>query len=154
LGWEHGAADIERLLKGGELQSVASDPAAGARLLADARRHLSSVRSIKDSDPNAAFALLYDAVRKACSALLEVQGLRATSRGGHIAIRDAVLAQFGDLSGGEALRPYDRLRRRRNDIEYPDSSTSADADEIDEGLQRATAIVEYAERLMEHLPPF
>ena len=38
----------------------------------------------------------YDALRKAAAALLAVQGLRATSRGGHIAIQDAVRAQFGD----------------------------------------------------------
>jgi hypothetical protein len=87
-------------------------------------------------------------------ALLEAQGLRATSRGGHIAVRDAVNAQFGDLSGGQALRPFDRLRRRRHDIEYPDSATSVDADEVEEALRRAQDMVEFANKLIDHLPVY
>lgn len=154
MAWEHGAATVDRLLGQQELQRVVADVAAAARLLTDARRHLGSAAAIKNSDPNAAFALLYDAARKASSALLEAQGLRATARGGHIAIREAVLAQFGDLTGGEVFRPYDRLRRRRNDIEYPDGATSADEAEVDEGLERAAAIVAHAERLIEHLPQY
>lgn len=98
--------------------------------------------------------MAYDAIRKACSALLETQGLRATSRGGHIAIRDAVLAQFADLSGGEVLRAYDRLRRRRNAIEYPDNEASADTAEVGEAIERAEAILDFADRLIEHLPVF
>jgi hypothetical protein len=39
-----------------------------------------------------AYQLAYDALRKSAASLLEVQGLRATSRGGHIAIQDAVIA--------------------------------------------------------------
>jgi hypothetical protein len=34
----------------------------------------------------------YDTLRKSAAALLAVQGLRATSRGGHVAIQDAVTA--------------------------------------------------------------
>jgi hypothetical protein len=154
MAWEHGAATVDRLLDHQELQRVVADAAAAARLVADARRHLASAAVIKSSDPNAAFALLYDAARKAASALLEAQGLRATARGGHVAIREAVLAQFGELTGGEVFRPYDRLRRRRNDIEYPDGATSADEAEVDEGIERASAIVEYAGRLLEHLQPY
>lgn len=154
MSWEHGAATIDKLLADGELQQVTADLDAARRLIADARNHLVSAEMIKERDPNAAFAIVYDAIRKACSALLEAQGLRATSRGGHIAIRDAVLAQFADLSGGDAFKPFDRLRRRRNTIEYPDSEASADVDEVVEGLQRAEAIVGFAERLLEHLPPY
>ncbi|MFJ5292462.1 hypothetical protein [Streptomyces sp. NPDC088348] len=53
--------------------------------------------------------LIYDAARKALAAALENQGLRATSRGGHIAIRDAALAQF-EPPLGKILRPFDRMR--------------------------------------------
>ena len=62
-----------------------------------------------------------------------------------VAIREAVDAQFSRLPGGEAVRPFDRLRRRRNDIEYPDGDSGVDADEVDEALERATGIVDYAE---------
>jgi hypothetical protein len=52
------------------------------------------------------------------------------------------------------LRPFDRLRRRRNDIEYSDGDSGVDADEVDEALERATKIVNYAEEVIERLPVF
>jgi hypothetical protein len=85
---------------------------------------------------------------------LETQGIRPTSRGGHVALRDAVAAQFGALSGGQPLRSFDRLRWRRNDIEYLGGSRAIDAQEVDEALARAVAIVEYAECLAPKLPAF
>lgn len=154
MRWEEGRATIERLLRSGELQRVVPDIDSATALLKTARNHLSSATTICESDPEGAFAALYDASRKACAALLEAQGLRATSRGGHIALRDAVAAQFGSLAGGQALRPFDRLRRRRNDIEYPAGDSGIDLAEIDEALVRATEMVDYAERLVEQLPVF
>ena len=53
-----------------------------------------------------------------------------------------------------SIRPYDRLRRRRNDIEYPDGDSGIDLDEVDEALARASEIVGYAEKLFEELPVF
>lgn len=38
--------------------------------------------------------------------------------GCHIALREAVDAQFGGLPGAQPLRAFDRLRRRRNTVEY------------------------------------
>lgn len=154
VGWGQGRAEIDQLIDRGELQRVVPDPVIADGLLEDSRRHLRSAARLCDNDPNAAFSILYDAARKACSALLEVQGLRATSSGGHVAVRAAVMAQFGDLPGGKALQSFDRLRRRRNAIEYPGGATSADEDEVAEGLERATGIVQYAERLVGHLPPY
>ena len=69
------------------------------------------------TDPEGAYVLAYDAVRKAATALLAQQGLRPTSTGGHIAVAEAMHAQFPDVPG---LRSLDRLRRRRNQAEYPD----------------------------------
>jgi hypothetical protein len=63
-------------------------------------RHLISAEQLADDDPAGAFQMAYDASRTACSALLAAQGLRATSRGGHIAVRDVALAQFGHGSHG------------------------------------------------------
>ena len=50
-----------------------------------------------------------DALRKSAASLLEAQGLRATSRGGHLAVQEVVTAQFGATvrvfrSFGEDLR--------------------------------------------------
>src|SRR5439155_23310546 len=77
-----------------------------------------SAQTIMAVDPVGAYQLLYDAARKALSAVLENQGLRATSRGGHIAVFDAVMAQLHPPLG-QVLRPFDRMRRRRNEAEYP-----------------------------------
>jgi hypothetical protein len=64
-----------------------------------------------------AYQLAYDALRKSAASLLEAQGLRSTSRGGHSAVQDAVIAQFG--TSIRALRSFSRLRRARNSFEYP-----------------------------------
>lgn len=154
MRWEEGRAVVERLLADRELERVPSDLGGAKALLGSARRHLESARKIRDGDPEGAYATTYDAARKACAALLEAQGLRATSRGGHVALREAVVSQFGSLSGGEVLRSFDRLRRRRNDIEYPDGESGIDLDELDEALVRATEIVECAWKLEPELPPF
>ncbi len=46
-----------------------------------------------------------------------MQGLRATSRGGHIAIQEAAQAQF--VSTVRAFKSFGRIRRARNNFEYP-----------------------------------
>ena len=72
----------------------------------------------------AAPALVCDAARKALTAVLENQGLRPAARGGHLAAYDAVRAQL-DPPPGKALRPAGRMRRQRNDAEYPPSTAPA-----------------------------
>jgi hypothetical protein len=62
------------------------------RLLVEAASHIGSARLIALTDAAGAYQLGYDAARKAALAVLAVQGLRATSRGGHVAIQDAVRA--------------------------------------------------------------
>jgi len=154
MRWEQGRGVVDQLIAGGELERVTPDRDTAKKLLASARRHLSSSRKIRASDSEGGYAALYDAARKACAGLLEAQGLRATSRGGHVALREAVEAQFASLTGGAVLRSFDRLRRRRNDIEYPGGDSGIDLDEVDEALVRADEIVSYAEKLVDELPVF
>ena len=52
------------------------------------------------------------------------------------------------------LRALDRLRRRRNYIEYPGGDSGVDTDEVDEALERAEGIVAYAGEVIETLPVF
>lgn len=154
MAWQEGRVVVEGLLANRELERVPADRDSAHRLLDGARRHLTSARTIRTSDPEGAYAALYDAARKACAALLEMQGLRATQRGGHIAVREAVLAQFGSLTGGRPLRTFDRLRRRRHDVEYPDRDSAMDVAEVDEALERSEEIVHFAEQLIDKLPVF
>lgn len=117
--WERGAAEIERLLAAGDLETLTGAAANGEPWLTKARRTLASAEAIADTDPDSAFTLAYDAARFACAALLAQQGLRATSRGGHYAVETAVREQFdGKFSS------FGGIRRQRNDIEYPTVVTS------------------------------
>ena len=113
------------MVEQGRLDRVVPSPGHADRLLADAAAHVESALAVAGEDPNGGFQLAYDAGRKAASAVLATEGLRSTSKGGHI----ATIAAVRELGIG-AFGPLDRLRRQRNRLEYPDegdpSATEAD----------------------------
>ena len=148
MSWERGKSDIEALLRNGELERVQPSIRLAARMLAEAEAHLASARLLVETDPIAAFSLAYDAARKASAALLAPQGLRATSRGGHVAIQDAVRAQFSGDGGLPAFRAFPRLRRTRNDFEYPDVDTPGSSpQDAAAGIEDAQSIVDAAAKV-------
>lgn len=149
MSWERGRADIERLLAGGELEHVTPSDDVASRLLADAEAHIGLASRGVEDDPAGALQLGYDAARKTSAALLAVQGLRATARGGHIAVIDAVRAQFNERGGMEVFARLHPLRRRRNRIEYPDlDSPGVNEDDVRQALDTARQVVEAAKRLI------
>jgi len=88
--WQPGRDKIAELLDAAELQQVTADHRVAQLLLADAGRHLATAAAaLSSGDLSGAYQLAYDALRKSAASLLAVQGLRATSRGGHIAIQEA-----------------------------------------------------------------
>ena len=120
MTWEPGRDKIERLLSNGELERVTPDTAVARRLLADATKHLDTAApGLAATDPSGAYQLAYDAFRKSAVALLAAQGLRATSRGGHIAVQDAITAQFGATV--RTFKSFSRIRRAdlRIELESP-----------------------------------
>ncbi|MGH9113406.1 MAG: hypothetical protein ACRDZN_14095 [Acidimicrobiales bacterium] len=123
MSWERGRSDIERLIADGELEGVSSSDEVARRLLADAEAHVGLASKGVEADPAGALQLSYDAARKASAALLAVQGLRAATRGGHIAVIDAVRAQFDDRGAREIFGRLHALRRRRNRTPSPPTST-------------------------------
>lgn len=152
MPWKRGRETVERLLEDSELERVAPSADLATRLMEDAAAHLESADAIKSVDPTGAYQLAYDAARKACSALLALQGLRATTGGGHVAVQDTVREQFGPV-----FAPYARMRRRRRDSEYPDVNTpSVTAADAEEGIAQATDMVDAAAKLIEsgEVPPF
>jgi hypothetical protein len=152
--WEQGRATLVEMLARGELDRVPASRDRADLLLEQAQRHLSSVRAIAESDASGAYQLLYDAARKALAAVLENQGLRATSRGGHIGVREAASAQL-DPPLGSVLRPFDRIRRRRNQAEYPAAdSPTANPDEVDRDLPKVREMVDVAAKLLDQMSPF
>jgi hypothetical protein len=68
-----------------ELTQVVVDAELAARMLSTARQHLVSAEALARTDPYLAYAALHDSVRKSLAALLQIQGLRATTTGGHLA---------------------------------------------------------------------
>jgi HEPN domain-containing protein len=146
--WRKGEQQVVSLIEQRHLQQVAADSQTAAALLASAGRHVESARRTLDADPEAAYALAYDAARKSATALLAHQGLRPTTSGGHIAVVDAIRAQFPGVPG---LTSLDRLRRRRNQAEYP-NPTSYDpitVDEANDATHTAGECVSSVSRLLQ-----
>ena len=149
MSWARGRAEVEQLITDGELERVRPSPKVATRLLADAGAHISLASKGIQEDPAGALQLCYDAARKAATALLAVQGLRATTRGGHIAVIDAVRVQFNEEGGMAIFGRLHALRRRRNRAEYPDDdSPGVNEDDARNALDTARATLQATERLL------
>ena len=85
--------------------------------------------------------------------MLQAQGLRATSRGSHYAIQEAVNAQFTKPPPRDAFRPFGRLRRTRNQIEY-DDITPITSEDIEADTPAVRLLHATAAQLVEVLPVF
>jgi hypothetical protein len=145
--WNKGSEVIERLLDDRHLEAVPADAATVDRLIETARRHVASASGTAAGDPEGALSLAYDGARKTATALLAHQGLRPTSAGGHLAVVNAINAQFPGVDG---LKSIDRLRRRRNQAEYPDPRQydPVTADEVQDAIVAAAACIAAAEKLL------
>jgi uncharacterized protein (UPF0332 family) len=149
MTWQPGRERISALLDSGELDQVAADRGIADRLVADASRHLESAAAAQEiGDLAGAYQLAYDAFRKSAAALLAVQGIRATSRGGHIAVQEAVVAQFG--ASVRVFRSFGRVRRARNSFEYPDTDTGGPTlDDVDDVIGVAAKAHEAAATILD-----
>jgi hypothetical protein len=156
VSWETGSTRIQDLIDAGELGQVPPDGELARRMLGDARRHLATAAAAQSTgDLPGAYQLAYDALRKSAASLLEAQGLRPTSRGGHIAVQDAVTAQFG--TSIRALRSFSRLRRARNSFEYPSTETPGPSgDDVEDAIRVASELNDAASKILESgvLPPW
>lgn len=153
MSWPRGQDEINAMLDSGELGRITADLDLAKHLTAEARRHVKSAEVLASADPSLAYAALHDAIRKSLAAMLQAQGLRATTSGGHLAVQRAVRAQF-QASMGTLLRPIDRIRVLRHTLEYPDSPTWLSEDEIRDEIPYASAIVEAAAKAIDHLPVY
>lgn len=148
--WVRGESEIESLLAAGDLQKLTGEAANGGRLLEKAAITLETARSAVERDPDSAFVLAYDAARQALTGLLAQQGLRPTTKGGHYAVEQAARAQFGP-----GFRQFGALRRRRNELEYPERpGDDATNDEAAEAIENARTIVTAAQGLLDQVGLF
>ncbi|MBM6401117.1 hypothetical protein [Phycicoccus sonneratiae] len=142
MTWDKGAAEISEMVADGLLQEVPSSVEAAQALLTEARRHLASADLLADTDPQGAYSLLYDAARKGLAAVLQAEGLRATAKGGHVVLQDAMRAQF-DPPLGHLFRPFGRMRQRRNQSEYASTDNpEVTAEEVRSDLTKAIALLD------------
>ena len=147
MRWGDGEAAMKQLLADRYLERVQGALADGRSWLDRARQALEAARLIADAAPDSSIILAYDAARHACVALLAQQGLRPTTADGHKAVDDAIRAQFG-----ASLRAFGGLRRRRNELEYPDYPTEKPSPgEAAEALQTASEIIDAAAKILPNL---
>lgn len=108
---------LDDLMSEGMIERVPEDPTAATDRVAEARVHLVSVDAIAQTDPDGAYALLWDSARKAISAHMLVAGYRPRSDrpGAHRAV---VLYAQTELAGAPEVAHLDRIRRTRNRSEY------------------------------------
>ncbi|MFJ6483092.1 hypothetical protein ACIQK6_23670 [Streptomyces sp. NPDC091682] len=152
--WNQGRSTVDALIAGGGLERVPASREAAEAELVRARTHVGSARQLAATDPEGAYTLAYDAARRALAAVLQNQGLRATSRGGHTVIYEAVRAQL-DPPLGSMLRPFNRMRARRNEVEYRSSEAPAvTPEEVTADLAKVEVLVELAEKAIPNMPRY
>ena len=145
--WKRGEAAIERLLAVGHLSVLAKSVSDGSAVLEQARRRLKVAEAALSIDPDGAYTNAYDAARLAATALLAQQGLRPTATGGHRAVEEAILAQFG-----HGFAKFGMLRRRRHELDYPTATyAGASATEAHEAVDIARTFTETAEKIRPEL---
>lgn len=145
--WGKGADAVTALIEARHIQRIIADSQTAEALLKSARRHVKTAGTVVNDDPEGAYTLAYDASRKSAAAVLAHQGLRGTTAGGHLAVVDAVRAQFPGVPG---LSSLDRLRRRRNQAEYPDPASydPITIEESEDAVRVATECIASVERLL------
>ncbi|MCA2247569.1 HEPN domain-containing protein [Mycobacterium intracellulare] len=146
--WNTGRAEIAALLQRKHLERISGAAADGTYLLRQARQRLAGAHAARTADHIGAYELAYDATRHAVTALLLQQGLRPTTAGGHAGIAEAIDAQFGT-----AFRAFNRMRRIRNQLEYPRNTADLDlpAEDTDQALSDAEDTISAAEKLLDQL---
>lgn len=140
-----GSKAIAFLIKKGDLEKVEANLEGALRLFEQCSAHLRSAALIIEGDPAGSFQLSYDAARKSLTALLFIQGLRHTSKGGHIAIEQALTSQFPEELAFTEIR---WMRPLRNQTEYPTADRPiASEQDATQGLAAAIQILERARQL-------
>jgi uncharacterized protein (UPF0332 family) len=86
-------------------------------MLDTSARHLDAAERIYDGDLEGSYILIYDAARIAMTSILLLNGLRPTAHGGHVIVGEALRTMVSE-EDAQIFKRFDRLRSRRNKIEY------------------------------------
>ncbi|WP_375423135.1 HEPN domain-containing protein [uncultured Friedmanniella sp.] len=138
----------------GRLERVPPSREQADFLIRQARQHLQAATAIAKLDPPGGYQLAYDAARKSLTAVLENQGLRPTHTGGHVVVYEALRAQL-DPPLGAVITPFNRMRRTRNESEYPRlDRPGLHEDDVREVLPKVEALIDLAERILDQMDVF
>ncbi|WP_314171782.1 hypothetical protein [Streptomyces winkii] len=152
--WNQGRSTVDEMISRRELERVPPSRQSAEAELERSRTHAGSARELMESDPEGAYTLAYDAARRALAAVLQNQGLRATSRGGHRAVYETARAQL-DPPLGSVIRPFNRMRVRRNEVEYRSSEApSVTPEEVAADLPKVEALIDLAEKTIPQMSQF
>ena len=98
--------------------------------------------------------MAFDSCRKALAAILENQGLRATTKGGHKAVEEAVRAQLVPPKKAE-LDGFGWMRVLRNNTQYPSlEKPLADLDDTLLAQGFAEDIIVMARTVLDQMPTY
>jgi hypothetical protein len=148
--WQSGRQEVIAALRAGGLQQVTGGQATGDGWITQARRKYQTAQLISNADPESAYVTAYDAARFALVGVLAQQGLRATQKGGHLAVEQAVRVQFGP-----SFVTFSSLRRRRAELEYPSyPGEKVEEKELLDALRTVEDIIDGAAQLLPHLSIF
>ncbi len=140
--------ELDDLVAEGVVEPVAPDPETARIELEQARLHIESSAEIAERDPVAAFAIGYDAIRKALSAHMRDHGYRVTKGKGHHARTGRyAIAALDDPRLEEHLEAFDELRQLRNQSEY--DAVLLGFEDVSDALARADAIISAVEKDLE-----
>lgn len=114
------SASVDDLVRAGRLQRVEPDRDAAYDKLQEGKQHLRSASTIAEDDPPGAYALLYDAARKAIDAHMLAGGYRVPKDrlGAHATTAEYAVLFFTGGEYSEDVGQMDRMRRNRNRSEY------------------------------------
>lgn len=154
MTWTKGEDMVRQLVKDGELQHLTASVEQAEAMLDDARRHLTSASAIAEANPLGAYVLTYDAARLSLASILEAQGLRATNDGGHVVLFNAAMAQF-DPPLGVLIKPFNRMRARRNQVQYESSeSPEVTTEEVLDDIAHADKLIDLATTVLPQMDVF
>jgi hypothetical protein len=132
--------DLRRLLADGVIERTEPDRDGASQELATARLHLDSAASIARSDPTAAFAVGYEAMRKAIAAHMRWDGFRVKpGRGHHHRTGRYALAALEGRQARAHVEAFDELRLLRNQSQY--EGLMVEPQDLAELLSHARALV-------------
>ena len=132
--------ELDELVAEGAIERVAADPETARIELDQAQLHVETAAEIAERDPVAAFAIGYDAIRKALSAHMRARGYRVTrGKAHHARTGRYAIAAIDDPIVEEHLAAFDELRQLRNQSEY--DALLLDTRDVTDALARADAII-------------